>query len=78
VFVYEGVHHIIHPEPVKNPLINYIVLGLAMIFEGFAWGFALKEFKKFKGKKGYLEAIHSPLIKSKALALARRNGTSGP
>ena len=37
---------------------NYIVLGFALIFEGFAWGFAFKEFKKAKGSWGYLEAVH--------------------
>lgn len=57
ISIYEGIHSIIEPHPVENPTINYIVLGLAMIFEGFAWYFAWKEFKKVKGERGYYEAI---------------------
>src|SRR6056297_2103935 len=40
ISIYEGIHSLMDPHPVKNPFINYIVLGLAMIFEGFAWYFA--------------------------------------
>jgi cation diffusion facilitator family transporter len=57
VSLYEGIIHTIHPEPMGNPLINYIVLGLAMLFEGAAWYFALTEFTKTKGKWGYIEAV---------------------
>jgi len=38
-------------------MINYLVLGLAMLFEGAAWGFALREFSRSKGKWGYIEAV---------------------
>ncbi|MDF1535977.1 MAG: cation diffusion facilitator family transporter [bacterium] len=57
VSLYEGVHHIRHPAPVENPAVNYIVLGLALLFEGAAWIFALREFSRVKGRWGYLEAV---------------------
>lgn len=57
ISIYEGIIHLLHPEPVKTPYINYIVIGLAMIFEGFAWYFAFKEFTKSKGKWNYLTAV---------------------
>jgi cation diffusion facilitator family transporter len=57
VSLYEGIIHTLHPEPIDNPLVNYIVLSLALIFEGFAWFFALREFTKTKGKWGYIEAV---------------------
>ncbi len=57
ISIYEGIIHLLHPEPVKTPYINYIVIGLAMIFEGFAWYFAFKEFTKSKGKWSYLTAV---------------------
>jgi cation diffusion facilitator family transporter len=57
VSIYKGVHHIVHPTPIQNPNLNYIVLGCAMLFEGAAWCFALTEFTKAKGKWGYLEAV---------------------
>ena len=57
VSLYEGIIHTIHPKPMGNPMINYIVLGMAMLFEGVAWFFALTEFKKAKGPWGYIEAV---------------------
>lgn len=58
VSIYKGVQHVIHPEPIENATINYIVLALAMVFEGAAWLFAFKAFTKAKGKWGYFEAVH--------------------
>lgn len=57
VSIYEGVHGLMNPTPIDSPMINYIVLGLAMIFEGAAWYFALTEFTRAKGKWGYFEAV---------------------
>jgi cation diffusion facilitator family transporter len=57
VSIYEGIHHILEPAPISSPMINYIVLGLAMLFEGGAWLFAFKEFTRAKGKWGYIEAV---------------------
>ena len=57
ISIYEGVIHILHPKPVSDTFINYIVLGLAILFEGAAWLFAFKEFTAAKGKWGYIEAV---------------------
>jgi len=57
ISIYEGFQHVQHPKSINNPLINYIVLGLAMIFEGAAWYFALREFTRAKGKWSYIEAV---------------------
>lgn len=59
VSIYEGVHRILAPEPVKRYLVNYIVIALAMVFEGAAWLFALKSFAKRKGERGYIEAVQA-------------------
>ena len=57
VSLYEGVLHILHPHPMESPIVNYVVLGLAILFEGMAWYLALTEFSKAKGKSGYFEAV---------------------
>lgn len=57
VSMYEGIHHMMAPEPTTNPTLNYIVLGVALLFEGGAWYFAMHEFSRAKGKWGYLEAV---------------------
>ncbi len=57
VSIYEGIHRVLDPQPVANAVVNYIVLGLAMLFEGGAWYFAFQEFSKAKGRRGYIEAV---------------------
>lgn len=58
ISIYEGVHHILHPpKEIHDPTINYIVLGLAMIFEAGALYVAVKEFNKVRGPVGYIEAV---------------------
>ncbi len=57
ISLFKGIQHILHPHQIENFSINYIVLALAMVFEGGAWYFAFTEFKKTKGKWGYLEAV---------------------
>lgn len=57
ISIYEGIHSIIDPHPVTNPYTNYIVLGLAMMFEGTAWYFAWKEFNRHRDGRGYLETV---------------------
>jgi len=57
VSLYEGIHHLMHPAPITNPYVNYIVLALAMLFEGAALYYALTEFNRTRGKWSYLEAV---------------------
>lgn len=57
VSIYEGIQKVITPHPITDPTINYIVLGLAFVFEGIAWGIALKEFSSTKGKRSYVQAL---------------------
>ncbi len=57
ISIYEGIGHIREPEPIRSPMVNYVVLGLAMIFEGVAWYIAYREFNRVRGGLGFLEAI---------------------
>ena len=57
VSFYEGLHQLMKPTPITSPVINYIVLGLAIIFEGGAWYMAFREFNRVKGRRGYIETI---------------------
>ena len=39
---YEGIKHIQHPAPLESPGWNYLVLGLSLLFEGFAMYLSVK------------------------------------
>jgi cation diffusion facilitator family transporter len=57
--LYEGIIHIQRPEPMKDPMWNYIVLGLAGVFEGAAWWVAYKELKKEQQRKGFIKQMQA-------------------
>jgi cation diffusion facilitator family transporter len=57
VSLFEGISHLRHPEPITNPMINYIVLGVSAMFEGGSWLIALREVRARKGAMGYFEAF---------------------
>lgn len=57
VSLYEGVVKLQDPTPISDVHINYIVLGVAMVFEAVAWWIAAKEFNKRRGNLGFLAAI---------------------
>ncbi|PZO76094.1 MAG: cation transporter [Mesorhizobium amorphae] len=57
VSFYEGVIHVLDPEPIENPTVNYVVLGLSFLFEGASWTVALKEFRQAKGGLGWWQAV---------------------
>jgi divalent metal cation (Fe/Co/Zn/Cd) transporter len=57
--LYEGVNHILSPEPLRDPTLNYIVLAVGVIFEGASWWLSLKSVQRKKGKLGYFEAFRS-------------------
>lgn len=57
VSLYQGVRHIAAPVPISNPIVNYVVLGLAFVFEAGSWTVAIREFRAAKGRLGYFEAV---------------------
>ena len=57
VSIYEGIVHMRNPEPMEKPLVNYVVLIAAMLFEGLSWRVAWREFKQAKGTANTMQAV---------------------
>lgn len=57
--IYEGIEHIKHPEPLSDPRWNYIVLAVAVVFEGYSWNVALQEFLASKNEASFWTAIRA-------------------
>ncbi|MEZ5924322.1 MAG: cation diffusion facilitator family transporter [Hyphomicrobiaceae bacterium] len=57
VAIYEGIEKILHPEPMRDAYMNYIVLIAAMLFEAGSFFVALTEFNKARGSVRILAAI---------------------
>lgn len=58
VAMYEGILHLLKPNPIARGYLNFLVLILAFIFEGASWCVAFQEFGKQKGNTGYIRAVH--------------------
>ncbi|MEO0536203.1 MAG: cation diffusion facilitator family transporter [Cyanobacteria bacterium P01_A01_bin.123] len=46
VSIYKGIQSFQNPEPARQPLVSYVVLGLAAVFEGAALTVSIREFRK--------------------------------
>lgn len=59
VSIYEGVHRVLHPEVVTDPIVNYVVLALAFAFEGVAWWMAWRAFSRQQDGRGVRETVRT-------------------
>ncbi len=58
--LYEGLSHIRHVAPgaeLSDPTVNYIVLALAFVVEGFSFSVAIRQFWQAKGEKSAVRFI---------------------
>jgi len=73
VSFFEGVQHMRHPEPMRDPPWKYAVLAAAELFEGISFSIALRQFLKQAGSTPFCEAVHrrkDPMLAEDAAALA--------
>jgi divalent metal cation (Fe/Co/Zn/Cd) transporter len=54
---YQGIDRILHPQAMVDPLVNYVVLGCSLVFEGCSWWIAHQRFVAAKGSMSYWEAV---------------------
>ncbi|WP_404368433.1 cation diffusion facilitator family transporter [Sphingomonas sp. MMS24-J45] len=57
VSIYEGWVHWKDPEELRDPLVNYIVLGVALALEGTSWFLAVREFSTANRGRGWWAAV---------------------
>ncbi len=56
---YEGVMHMRDPEPLHDPTWNYVVLGIAALFEGASFAIALRQFIRETGSRPFWRALRT-------------------
>jgi cation diffusion facilitator family transporter len=57
--IYEGIHKIVSPEPISDAWVNYLVLGLSIVFEGYSFSVALHEFREAHQGEPFWQAIRA-------------------
>jgi cation diffusion facilitator family transporter len=55
--VFEGIHRITHPEPVKSPGVALAVLAIAIVLESLSLRTAVRESNQVRGRHGWLAFI---------------------
>jgi cation diffusion facilitator family transporter len=55
--VYEGIHKITHPEPVKAPVVAFVVLAIALALESFSLRTAVRESREQRNGDNWLAFI---------------------
>ena len=46
--IYHGIDALRHPEPLQDPMWNYVVLGVSALFEGYSWNVSRRELNKVR------------------------------
>ena len=59
ISITHGIERIQSPEPIENPWVNYVVLGLSVLFEGASWLVALKAFNREREGRPFFSVIRS-------------------
>ncbi|MGY4480066.1 cation diffusion facilitator family transporter [Bradyrhizobium sp. USDA 3364] len=57
VSLYQGVFHVTAPEPIEDPIVSFVVLGLSFLFEAASWLLALRRFRSEHAQFGWYEAF---------------------
>jgi cation diffusion facilitator family transporter len=57
VSLYQGILHVAAPEPIEDPIVSFVVLGLSFLFEGGSWLIALRGFRREGARFGYYQAL---------------------
>lgn len=55
--IYEGIHKIQNPEPIERAWVNFLVLGLAILFEGMSFFVAWREFKVVRKGAPFIRSL---------------------
>lgn len=55
--VYEGIQHILRPEPIRDPFWNYLVLGIALALDGGSFFVGFRQFRAASAGRGFWDTI---------------------
>lgn len=74
VSLYEGILHLLYPEPTEDLLVAFVVLGVAIALEGWSTLAALREFNRQRGAKSVFRAIRDTKDAPNLIVLLENSG----
>jgi len=55
--IYDGIGQILHPTPIRNVTVTYIVYALAFVIEAVSWYFGYANFRRSCGETGFWQEV---------------------
>jgi cation diffusion facilitator family transporter len=72
--LYEGIHKVLDPHPLDNPLVAIVILGIAVLLEGFSFRTAIGESRELKGRATWWRFVRDAKIPELPVVLAEDTG----
>jgi cation diffusion facilitator family transporter len=72
--VYEGVHKVLDPHPLEDPVVAIVILFVAMCLEGFSFRTAIGESRELKGGRSWWRFVRDAKIPELPVVLAEDSG----
>ncbi|MEP6883994.1 MAG: cation diffusion facilitator family transporter [Gammaproteobacteria bacterium] len=57
VSAYQGLDHVLHPQPIERPIVIFAVLGVSLAFEGASWVVGMRAFRTAKRHWGWWDGF---------------------
>jgi cation diffusion facilitator family transporter len=72
--VYEGIHKVEAPEPLDAPIVAVIILGLAVLLEGYSFRTAMAESRELRGSATWWQFIRQAKVPELPIVLLEDTG----
>jgi cation diffusion facilitator family transporter len=72
--MYEGIHKVEAPEPIDAPLVAVVILGLAVLLEGYSFRTAMAESRELRGSATWWQFIRQAKVPELPIVLLEDTG----
>ena len=72
--IYEGIHKVEAPEPIDAPFVAVIILGLAVLLEGYSFRTAMAESRELRGDASWWQFIRQAKVPELPIVLLEDTG----
>ena len=72
--IYEGIHKVEAPEPLDAPLVAVVILGLAVLLEGYSFRTAMAESRELRGSATWWQFIRQAKVPELPIVLLEDTG----
>ena len=72
--IYEGIHKVEAPSPLESPIVAVVILGLAVLLEGYSFRTAIAESRELRGDASWWQFIRQAKVPELPIVLLEDSG----